>query len=219
MALILLSFCLEKGYIVHGIKRRSSSFNTQRIDHIYQDRHLDNNQFILHYGDLTDSSNIIRIIKETKPDEIYNLGATKLMRTFDSPEYTTDVDAMGTLRILEAIRLLGLEKKTRFYQEYCRLYGQVQETPQTEKTPFYLEVPMVFKILPYWITVNYLKPMEFMLVMEFYLIMKVLEGNFCNRKITRGSPRMSGPRECLYLGNLEHLEIGVMQKIMLECSG
>ena len=158
MALILLSFCLEKGYIVHGIKRRSSSFNTQRIDHIYQDRHLDNNQFILHYGDLTDSSNIIRIIKETKPDEIYNLGAqSHVAVSFDSPEYTTDVDAMGTLRILEAIRLLGLEKKTRFYQaSSSELYGQVQETPQTEKTPFYPRSPYgVAKLYAYWITVNY----------------------------------------------------------------
>ena len=154
----LAELLLEKGYIVHGIKRRSSSFNTQRIDHIYQDRHLDNNQFILHYGDLTDSSNIIRIIKETKPDEIYNLGAqSHVAVSFDSPEYTTDVDAMGTLRILEAIRLLGLEKKTRFYQaSSSELYGQVQETPQTEKTPFYPRSPYgVAKLYAYWITVNY----------------------------------------------------------------
>lgn len=135
----LAELLLEKGYEVHGIKRRASSFNTQRVDHIYQDPHVDNQRFILHYGDLTDSSNLTRIIQEVQPDEVYNLGAqSHVAVSFESPEYTADVDAMGTLRILEAIRLLGLEKKTRFYQaSTSELYGLVQETPQKETTPFY----------------------------------------------------------------------------------
>jgi GDPmannose 4,6-dehydratase len=139
----LAEFLLEKGYTVHGIKRRASSFNTQRVDHIYQDPHVDNARFKLHYGDLSDSSNLTRIIQETQPDEIYNLGAqSHVAVSFESPEYTADVDAMGTLRILEAIRILGLEKKTRFYQaSTSELYGLVQETPQKETTPFYPRSP------------------------------------------------------------------------------
>ncbi|MCX7232467.1 MAG: GDP-mannose 4,6-dehydratase, partial [Burkholderiales bacterium] len=139
----LAEFLLEKGYTVHGIKRRASSFNTQRVDHIYQDQHVDNARFKLHYGDLSDSSNLTRIIQETQPDEIYNLGAqSHVAVSFESPEYTADVDAMGTLRILEAIRILGLEKKTRFYQaSTSELYGLVQETPQRETTPFYPRSP------------------------------------------------------------------------------
>ena len=154
----LAEFLLEKGYTVHGIKRRSSSFNTDRIDHIFQDPHVDNARIKLHYGDLTDSSNLIRIIQETQPDEIYNLGAqSHVAVSFESPEYTADVDAMGTLRLLEAIRILGLEKKTRFYQaSTSELYGLVQEIPQKETTPFYPRSPYaVAKMYAYWICVNY----------------------------------------------------------------
>ena len=154
----LAEFLLEKDYIVHGIKRRASSFNTQRIDHIYQDPHIENANFKLHYGDLTDTSNLVRIIQETQPDEIYNLGAqSHVAVSFESPEYTADVDAIGTLRILEAIRILGLEKKTRFYQaSTSELYGLVQEMPQKETTPFYPRSPYaVAKMYAHWITVNY----------------------------------------------------------------
>ncbi|MCF5518304.1 GDP-mannose 4,6-dehydratase, partial [Pseudomonas sp. PA-3-6E] len=154
----LAELLLEKGYEVHGIKRRASSFNTQRVDHIYQDPHVDNRNFVLHYGDLSDSSNLTRIIQEVQPDEVYNLGAqSHVAVSFESPEYTADVDAMGTLRILEAIRLLGLEKKTRFYQaSTSELYGLVQEIPQKETTPFYPRSPYaVAKLYAYWITVNY----------------------------------------------------------------
>ena len=153
----LAEFLLNKGYEVHGIKRRSSLFNTQRIDHIYQDPHSNNTSFILHHGDLTDSSNLTRIIKQIEPDEIYNLAAQSHVAVFESPEYTSDVDALGTLRILEAIRLLGLEKKTRFYQaSTSELYGKVQEVPQNETTPFYPRSPYaVAKLYAYWITVNY----------------------------------------------------------------
>ncbi len=154
----LAEFLLEKGYQVHGIKRRASSFNTQRIDHIYQDPHIEHQNFVLHYGDLTDSSNLTRIIQEVQPDEVYNLGAqSHVAVSFESPEYTADVDAMGTLRLLEAIRLLGLEKKTRFYQaSTSELFGLVQEIPQRETTPFYPRSPYaVAKLYAYWITVNY----------------------------------------------------------------
>ena len=154
----LAEFLLEKGYEVHGIKRRASSFNTQRVDHIYQDRHVEDQNFVLHYGDLTDSSNLTRIIQEVQPDEVYNLGAqSHVAVSFESPEYTADVDGMGALRILEAIRLLGLEKKTRFYQaSTSELYGLVQEIPQKETTPFYPRSPYaVAKLYAYWITVNY----------------------------------------------------------------
>ena len=154
----LAELLLEKGYEVHGIKRRSSLFNTQRVDHIYQDPHTKNRNFILHYGDLSDSSNLVRLIQQIQPDEIYNLGAqSHVAVSFESPEYTADVDALGALRLLEAIRLLGLEKKTRFYQaSTSELYGLVQESPQKESTPFYPRSPYaVAKLYAYWITVNY----------------------------------------------------------------
>jgi len=154
----LAEFLLEKGYIVHGIKRRASLLNTSRVDHLYQDPHITNRDFFLHYGDLSDSSNLIRILQETQPDEVYNLGAqSHVAVSFESPEYTADIDAMGTLRLLEAIRILGFEKKTRFYQaSTSELYGQVQEIPQKETTPFYPRSPYaVAKMYAYWITVNY----------------------------------------------------------------
>ena len=154
----LAEFLLEKGYIVHGIKRRASLLNTQRVDHIYQDPHIENARFRLHHGDLTDTSNLVRIVQETQPDEIYNLGAqSHVAVSFESPEYTADVDALGTLRLLEAIRILGLEQKTRFYQaSTSELYGLVRETPQRETTPFYPRSPYgVAKLYAYWITVNY----------------------------------------------------------------
>ena len=207
----LAEFLLEKGYVVHGIKRRASSFNTQRIDHIYQDPHIEKNDFILHYGDLTDSSNLIRIIKDTKPDEIYNLGAqSHVAVSFDSPEYTADVDAMGTLRILEAIRILGLEHKTRFYQaSTSELYGETQETPQTEKTPFYPRSPYaVAKLYAHWIVVNYRE------AYGLYACNGILFNHesprrgetFVTRKITRGLSNISlGLEDCLYMGNLDAL--------------
>ena len=154
----LAEFLLEKGYIVHGIKRRASLLNTQRVDHIYQDPHVENARFKLHHGDLTDTSNLVRIVQETQPDEIYNLGAqSHVAVSFEAPEYTADVDALGTLRLLEAIRILGLERKTRFYQaSTSELYGLVRETPQRESTPFYPRSPYgVAKLYAYWITVNY----------------------------------------------------------------
>jgi len=207
----LAEFLLKKGYVVHGIKRRSSSFNTSRIDHLYKDPHLDDVRFFLHHGDLTDSTNLIRIIQETQPDEIYNLAAqSHVAVSFESPEYTTDVDGMGTLRILEAIRILGLEKKTRFYQaSTSELYGLVQETPQKETTPFYPRSPYaVAKLYAYWITVNY---------REAYGIYgcngilfnheSPLRGeNFVTRKITRALSRIKlGLQKCLYLGNIDAL--------------
>ena len=207
----LAEFLLEKGYMVHGIKRRASSFNTQRIDHLYQDLHIDNVNFKLHYGDLTDSSNLIRIIKETQPSEIYNLGAqSHVAVSFESPEYTTDVDAMGTLRILEAIRILGLENKTRFYQaSTSELYGLVQETPQGETTPFYPRSPYaVAKLYAYWITVNYRE------AYGIYACNGILFNHesprrgetFVTRKITRGFANMAlGIEKCLYMGNIDSL--------------
>ena len=207
----LAEFLLEKGYVVHGIKRRSSSFNTQRIDHIYQDPHVSNARFKLHYGDLSDTSNLIRIIQETQPDEIYNLGAmSHVAVSFESPEYTADVDAMGTLRLLEAIRILGLEKKTRFYQaSTSELYGLVQETPQKETTPFYPRSPYaVAKRYAYWITVNYRE------AYGLYACNGILFNHesprrgetFVTRKITRGLANMAqGLDQCLYMGNLDAL--------------
>ena len=204
----LAEFLLEKGYIVHGIKRRASLFNTQRVDHIYQDPHIDNANFKLHYGDLTDTSNLIRIVKETQPDEIYNLGAqSHVAVSFESPEYTADVDAMGTLRLLEAIRILGLEKKTRFYQaSTSELYGLVQETPQKETTPFYPRSPYaVAKMYAYWITVNYRE------AYGLYACNGILFNHesprrgetFVTRKITRGLANIAqGLEQCLYMGNL-----------------
>jgi GDPmannose 4,6-dehydratase len=205
----LAEFLLSKGYVVHGIKRRASLFNTQRIDHIYQDPHIDNANFKLHYGDLTDTSNLIRIVQETRPDEIYNLGAqSHVAVSFESPEYTADVDAMGTLRLLEAIRILGLEEKCRFYQaSTSELYGLVQETPQKETTPFYPRSPYaVAKMYAYWIAVNYRE------AYGMYACNGILFNHesprrgetFVTRKITIALARIKlGLQDCLYLGNLD----------------
>lgn len=207
----LAEFLLEKGYIVHGVKRRASSFNTQRVDHIYQDPHIKNARFKLHYGDLSDSSNLIRIVQEVQPDEIYNLGAqSHVAVSFESPEYTADVDAIGTLRLLEAIRILGLENKTRFYQaSTSELYGLVQETPQTETTPFYPRSPYaVAKLYAYWIVVNYRE------AYGMYACNGILFNHesprrgetFVTRKITRGLANIAqGLEKCLYMGNLDAL--------------
>ena len=207
----LTEFLLAKGYIVHGIKRRASSFNTTRVDHIYQDPHIDNRNFVLHYGDLSDSSNLTRIIQQTQPDEIYNLGAqSHVAVSFESPEYTADVDGMGALRILEAIRILGLEKKTRFYQaSTSELYGQVQETPQTETTPFYPRSPYAAaKLYAYWITVNYRE------AYGMYACNGILFNHesprrgetFVTRKVTRGMANIAqGLENCLYMGNIDSL--------------
>jgi len=207
----LAEFLLEKGYVVHGIKRRASSFNTQRVDHLYQDPHIDHRNFVLHYGDLSDSSNLTRIIQQTQPDEIYNLGAqSHVAVSFESPEYTADVDGMGTLRILEAIRILGLEKKTRFYQaSTSELYGLVQEIPQKETTPFYPRSPYaVAKLYAYWITVNYRE------AYGMYACNGILFNHesprrgetFVTRKITRGLANIAqGLEQCLYMGNMDAL--------------
>ena len=207
----LAEFLLDKGYEVHGIKRRSSLFNTQRVDHIYEDPHIENARFKLHYGDLSDTSNLIRIVQETQPDEIYNLGAqSHVAVSFESPEYTADVDAMGTLRLLEAIRILGLEKKTRFYQaSTSELYGLVQETPQKETTPFYPRSPYaVAKMYAYWITVNYRE------AYGIYACNGILFNHesprrgetFVTRKITRGLANIAqGLESCLYMGNIDAL--------------
>ena len=196
---------------MHGIKRRASSFNTQRIDHIYQDPHVDNKNLTLHYGDLTDSSNLTRILQEVQPDEVYNLGAqSHVAVSFESPEYTADVDAIGSLRLLEAIRLLGLEKKTRFYQaSTSELYGLVQETPQKETTPFYPRSPYaVAKMYAYWITVNYRE------AYGMYACNGILFNHesprrgetFVTRKITRGLANIAqGLERCLHMGNIEAL--------------
>ena len=207
----LAELLLEKGYEVHGIKRRSSSFNTERVDHIYQDRHVDDAQFHLHYGDLTDGSNLVRILQQVQPDEVYNLGAqSHVAVSFESPEYTADVDAIGTLRLLEAIRILGLEKKTRFYQaSTSELFGEVQETPQTEKTPFYPRSPYgVAKLYAYWIVVNYRE------AYGMYACNGILFNHesprrgetFVTRKITRALSNISeGLESCLFLGNMSAL--------------
>jgi GDPmannose 4,6-dehydratase len=207
----LAEFLLEKGYEVHGIKRRASSFNTQRVDHIYEDPHTDNARFKLHYGDLTDSSNLTRILSEVQPDEVYNLGAqSHVAVSFESPEYTADVDAMGTLRLLEAIRFLKLEGKTRFYQaSTSELYGLVQETPQTETTPFHPRSPYaVAKMYAYWIAVNYRE------AYGMYACNGILFNHesprrgetFVTRKITRGLANIAqGLEPCLYMGNIDAL--------------
>lgn len=207
----LAEFLLKKGYIVHGIKRRASNFNTQRIDHLYQDLHAEGIRFKLHYGDLSDTSNLIRIVQETQPDEIYNLGAmSHVAVSFESPEYTADVDALGTLRLLEAIRMLGLEKKTRFYQaSTSELYGLVQEIPQKESTPFYPRSPYaVAKLYAYWIVVNYRE------AYGLYACNGILFNHesprrgetFVTRKITRGLTNIAqGLESCLYMGNLDAL--------------
>jgi GDPmannose 4,6-dehydratase len=207
----LAEFLLRKGYIVHGIKRRASLFNTQRIDHIYEDPHIPDTHFNLHYGDLTDTSNLVRIVQETQPDEIYNLGAqSHVAVSFESPEYTADTDAVGTLRVLEAVRILGMEKKTRIYQaSTSELYGLVQETPQSETTPFYPRSPYaVAKLYAYWITVNYRE------AYGMYACNGILFNHesprrgetFVTRKITRGLANIKeGLQDCLYMGNLEAL--------------
>jgi len=207
----LAEFLLEKGYLVHGIKRRASSFNTERVDHLYQDPHINHRHFVLHYGDLTDSSNLTRIIQQTQPDEIYNLGAqSHVAVSFESPEYTADVDAIGPLRILEAIRILGLEKKTRFYQaSTSELYGLVQEIPQKETTPFYPRSPYaVAKLYAYWITVNYRE------AYGIYACNGILFNHesmrrgetFVTRKVTRGLANIAqGLEKCLYMGNIDAL--------------
>ncbi len=207
----LAEFLLDKGYIVHGIKRRASSFNTSRVDHIYQDPHIDNARFKLHYGDLSDTSNLTRIIQQVQPDEVYNLGAqSHVAVSFESPEYTADVDGMGTLRLLEAIRILGLEKKTRFYQaSTSELYGLVQEIPQKETTPFYPRSPYaVAKLYAYWITVNYRE------AYGMYACNGILFNHesprrgetFVTRKITRGLSNIAqGLEQCLYMGNMDAL--------------
>ena len=207
----LAELLLEKGYMVHGIKRRASSLNTQRVDHIYQDPHIENAHFKLHYGDLSDTSNLIRIVQETQPDEIYNLGAqSHVAVSFESPEYTADVDALGTLRLLEAIRILGLEKKTRFYQaSTSELYGLVQEIPQKETTPFYPRSPYAAaKMYAYWITVNYRE------AYGMYACNGILFNHesprrgetFVTRKITRGLANIAqGLESCIYMGNLDAL--------------
>jgi GDPmannose 4,6-dehydratase len=207
----LAEFLLEKGYEVHGIKRRASSFNTQRIDHIYQDPHVDNARFKLHYGDLTDSSNLTRILQEVQPDEVYNLGAqSHVAVSFEAPEYTADVDAMGTLRLLESIRFLGLEKHTRFYQaSTSELYGLVQEIPQKETTPFYPRSPYgVAKLYAYWITVNYREAYG-MYACNGILFNHESERRgetFVTRKITRGMANIAqGLEDCLFMGNMDAL--------------
>lgn len=207
----LAEFLLEKGYEVHGIKRRASLFNTNRIDHIFKDPHSLNNRLKLHYGDLTDSSNLTRILSEVQPDEVYNLGAqSHVAVSFEVPEYTADVDAMGTLRLLEAIRFLGLEKKTKFYQaSTSELYGLVQETPQTETTPFHPRSPYaVAKMYAYWICVNYRE------AYGIYACNGILFNHesprrgetFVTRKITRGLSNIAvGLEDCLYMGNIDAL--------------
>ncbi|MBB5350794.1 GDPmannose 4,6-dehydratase [Haloferula luteola] len=207
----LAEFLLEKGYEVHGIKRRASLFNTERVDHIYEDPHVEHARFKLHYGDLTDTSNLTRILREVEPDEVYNLGAqSHVAVSFEAPEYTADVDAIGTLRLLEAIRFLGLEKKTRFYQaSTSELYGLVQEIPQKETTPFYPRSPYaVAKMYAYWITVNYRESYG------IYACNGILFNHesprrgetFVTRKITRGIANIAqGLESCLYLGNMDSL--------------
>src|SRR5687768_13449638 len=205
----LADLLLKKGYEVHGIKRRSSSFNTQRVDHVYQDFHEPGAKFFLHYGDLTDSTNVLRIIQEVEPDEIYNLGAqSHVAVSFETPEYTANADALGTLRILEAIRILGLQKRVRFYQaSTSELFGAVRETPQTELTPFYPRSPYaVAKLYAHWITVNYREAYGmFACCGILFNHESPLRGEtFVSRKITRGLTRMrEGLQSCLHLGNLD----------------
>jgi GDPmannose 4,6-dehydratase len=207
----LAEFLLGKGYIVHGIKRRTSLFNTDRIDHLYQDPHVSNRNFVLHYGDMTDSSSLIRIIQEVQPDEIYNLAAQSHVKvSFEEPEYTANSDALGALRVLEAIRTLGLEKKTRFYQaSTSELYGLVQEVPQKETTPFYPRSPYaVAKLYAYWITVNYRESYGIYACngILFNHESPIRGETFVTRKITRALARIKlGLQDCLYLGNLDSL--------------
>jgi GDPmannose 4,6-dehydratase len=207
----LAELLLEKGYVVHGIKRRASSFNSSRVDHLYQDPHIGHRNFVLHYGDLSDTSNLVRIVQQVQPDEVYNLGAqSHVAVSFESPEYTADVDAIGTLRLLEAIRILGLQKQTRFYQaSTSELYGLVQEIPQKESTPFYPRSPYgVAKLYAYWITVNYRE------AYGMYACNGILFNHesprrgetFVTRKITRGLCNIAlGLEQCLYMGNMDAL--------------
>jgi len=207
----LAELLLEKGYIVHGIKRRASLFNTERIDHLYQDPHVSRPNLILHYGDLTDTSNLVRIIQQSQPDEIYNLGAqSHVAVSFESPEYTADVDAIGALRILEAIRILGLERKARFYQaSTSELYGFVQEIPQKETTPFYPRSPYaVAKLYAYWITINYREAYGMYACngILFNHESKRRGETFVTRKVTRGLANIAqGLEKCLYMGNIDAL--------------
>ena len=205
----LAEFLLKKDYLVHGIKRRASSFNTERIDHLYQDPHVEHRNFILHYGDLTDSTNLIRVIQEVQPDEIYNLAAqSHVAVSFESPEYTANSDALGTLRMLEAIRILGLEKKTRFYQaSTSELFGKVQEIPQTEQTPFYPRSPYAAaKIYGYWITVNYREAYGMYACngILFNHESPIRGETFVTRKVTRALARIKlGLQDKFYLGNMD----------------
>ncbi|NMX23534.1 GDP-mannose 4,6-dehydratase [Dissulfurirhabdus thermomarina] len=205
----LAEFLLGKGYEVHGIKRRASLFNTDRIDHLYQDPHEPDRRFILHYGDLTDATNLIRIIQEVQPDELYNLAAQSHVQvSFETPEYTANADALGTLRLLEAIRILGLEKRTRFYQaSTSELFGKVRETPQTERTPFYPRSPYaVAKLYSFWICVNYREAYGIYACngILFNHESPVRGETFVTRKITRAATRIAlGLQDCLYLGNLD----------------
>jgi len=207
----LAELLLEKGYTVHGIKRRASLLNTQRVDHLYEDPHVDSRRFVLHYGDLTDSTNLIRIVQQVQPDEVYNLAAQSHVKvSFESPEYTADTDALGPLRLLEAIRFLGLNKKTRFYQaSTSELYGKVQETPQTERTPFYPRSPYaVAKLYAYWITVNYREAYNLFACngILFNHESPIRGETFVTRKITRAVARIAlGLQEKLFLGNLDAL--------------
>jgi GDPmannose 4,6-dehydratase len=225
----LTELLLKKGYVVHGVKRRASLFNTDRVDHLYQDPHVEHRNFCLHYGDLTDSTNLIRIVQQVQPDEIYNLGAmSHVAVSFEQPEYTADTDALGTLRLLEAVRILGLTKKTRFYQaSTSELYGLVQESPQRETTPFYPRSPYaVAKLYAYWITVNYRE------AYGMYACNGILFNHespqrgetFVSRKITRGMARIAlGLQDCLHMGNLDALrdwgharDYVLMQWLMLQ---
>ena len=207
----LSEFLLKKGYQVHGIKRRSSLFNTDRIDHLYQDPHVSSNNFVLHYGDMTDSSSLVRIIQQVQPDEVYNLAAqSHVAVSFEEPEYTANSDALGALRVLEAIRILGLEKKTRFYQaSTSELYGLVQEIPQKETTPFYPRSPYaVAKLYAYWITVNYREAYGIYACngILFNHESPVRGETFVTRKITRALARIKlGMQDCLYLGNMDSM--------------
>jgi len=222
---------LKKGSVVHGVKRRASLFNTDRIDHLYQDPHVANNNFILHYGDLTDSTNLIHIVQKVQPDEIYNLAAmSHVAVSFETPEYTANADGVGTLRILEAIRILGMEKKTRFYQaSTSELYGLVQEVPQKETTPFYPRSPYaVAKLYAYWITVNYREAYGIYACngILFNHESPVRGETFVTRKITRALSRIKlGLQDCLYLGNLDALrdwgharDYVEAQWLMLQCA-
>lgn len=205
----LTEFLLDKGYEVHGIKRRASSFNTQRLDHLYEDPHIENRRLFLHYGDMTDSTNLIRIVQEVQPDEIYNLAAMSHVHvSFEMPEYTANVDALGTLRLLEAIRILGLEKKTKIYQaSTSELYGKAQEVPQTEKTPFYPRSPYgVAKMYAYWITVNYREAYDIFACngILFNHESPIRGETFVTRKITRAVSKIAlGAQDKLFLGNLD----------------